>query len=135
GTVPPDPHTGTGAYLLEGTGASRYQQFDIVAQVRVREDRQLFFSYAHSRARGDLNDFGRFLGTVPAAVIRENQYGTLGTDLPNRFLAWGVFRLPMTFQVAPVMEYRTGFPYIETDQAQRYAGVPNRNRFPDFLSI
>lgn len=134
-TVPVDPQTNTGAYLLEGTGASRYQQFDIVAQVRVREDRQLFFSYAHSRARGDLNDFGRFLGTVPAAVIRENQYGTLGTDLPNRFLSWGVVRLPRKFQIAPVVEYRTGFPYIDTDAAQGYSGVPNRNRFPDFLSF
>jgi len=95
----------------------------------------MFFSYVHSRARGDLNDFGRFLGTVPAAIIRDNQYGTLSTDLPNRFIAWGVVRFPLAFQVAPVIEYRTGFPYLETDAQQRYAGEPNRNRFPRFLSI
>jgi hypothetical protein len=46
-----------------------------------------------------------------------------------------VVRFPRKFQIAPVIEYRSGFPYIETDAAQGYAGVPNRNRFPDFLSI
>jgi hypothetical protein len=133
--IPPDPETDRGSYLLEGTGGSNYRQFDVTAQVRVRDDRQLFFSYVYSRARGDLNDFGRFLGTVPTAIIRENQYGTLGTDLPHRFLAWGVVRLPKKIQIAPVTEYRTGFPYIEADASQRYSGVPNRNRFPHFLSI
>jgi hypothetical protein len=133
--VPADPVTSQGAYLLEGTGESRYRQFDIMAQLRLRQDRELFFSYVRSRARGDINDFGQFLSIAPTAVIRENQYGTLGTDLPNRFLAWGVVRLPKAFQVAPVVEYRTGFPYIENDAFQRYAGIPNRNRFPSFLSL
>jgi hypothetical protein len=133
--VAPDPATNIGAYLLEGTGDSAYRQLDILAQVRLREDRQMFFSYTHSRARGDLNDYQRFLGTVPVATIQANQYGTLGTDMPNRFLGWGVIRLPMKFQVAPIMEYRSGFPYIETDPLQHYVGVPNQNRFPRFLSI
>ncbi|MBI3208215.1 MAG: TonB-dependent receptor [Candidatus Solibacter usitatus] len=133
--VEPDPQNNTGAFLLEGVGASRYRQFDLVAQLRLRDDRQMFFSYTNSRARGDLNDFGRFLGTVPTAIIRENQYGTLGSDLPHRFLAWGVLRLPRKFQIAPVMEIRSGFPYVETDAAQRYAGIPNRNRFPGFVSL
>src|SRR4029077_4267775 len=67
-TVPPDPNTKVGAFLLEGTGQSRYRQFDVTAQLRLRDDRELFFSYVHSLARGDLNDFGRFLGTIPVAI-------------------------------------------------------------------
>src|SRR5262249_12020650 len=55
--VPPDPETNLGAYLLEGAGASRYRQLDFLAQVRLRQDRELFFSYTRSNARGDLNDF------------------------------------------------------------------------------
>lgn len=133
--VPPDPETQRGAFLLEGTGSSKYRQFDLTAQIKLREDRQLFVSYVRSRARGDLNDFDRFLGTVPAALIRENRYGTLGTDLPNRFLTWGVLVFPRKVQIAPVMEYRSGFPYIETDAAQRYVGIPNSTRFPNFVSI
>ena len=133
--VAPDPGTNIGAYLLEGTGASHYRQFDIVGTVKLREDRQLFLSYTRSQAVGDLNEFGRFLGTVPVAVIRENQYGILPTNLPNRFLLWGVMRFPMQFQIAPVIESRTGFPYSDVDAFQRYVGVPNSRQFPSFFSL
>ncbi len=134
-TVQPDPETGLGAYLMEGSGESSYRQFDILALWHLRDDRELFMSYTRSSARGDINDFGRFLGTAPVPIIRPNYRGTLPTDLPNRFLAWGVFRLPRKFQIAPVMEYRSGFPYLETDAYQDYAGIPYRHRFPTFLSL
>ena len=133
--VPPDPGTNIGAYLLEGTGASHYRQFDIVGALKLREDRQLFMSYTRSNAVGDLNEFGRFLGSVPVAVIRENQYGILPTNLPNRFLLWGVLRFPLQFQVAPVIEARNGFPYSNLDASQRYVGVPNSQQFPTFFSV
>lgn len=133
--VPPDPETNLGAYLLQGTGQSRYRQFDVMAQLKLRTDRELFASYTQSRARGDLNDFGKFLGTVPVPVIPENAYGTLSADLPHRLLAWGVFRLTKTIQAAPVIEYRSGFPYSELTASQQYYGIPNSHRYPHFLSI
>ncbi len=37
-------------------------------------------------------------------------------------------------RIAPVLEYRTGFPYIATDAAQEYAGIPDGSRFPVFWS-
>jgi hypothetical protein len=132
--TPPDA-SNTGAYLLEGAGVSHYRQFDVTAQIRLRVDRLLFFSYVHSTAAGDLNDFGQFLGTLPAPVIRPNEYGTLGTNIPNRFLLWGVVKLPKKFQVAPTIEYRTGLPYSDLTALQQYAGIPNSNRFPGFLSV
>lgn len=131
----PDPVTRTGAYVLTGDGQSRYRQFEVTARVRVGGDRQLFLSYVRSRARGDLNDFGSFLGSFPVPIIRANQFGNLASDIPNRFLAWGVVKLPWRFRIAPVLEYRSGFPYAVTDVAQNYAGVPNGNRFPGFLSL
>ncbi len=133
--VPPDAQGNPGAYLLEGAGVSRYRQFDVMAQIRLREDRQIFFSYTRSTARGDLNDFGKYLGTAPNPIIQENRYGTLSADLPNRLLTWGVVRLPMRFQIAPVIEYRSGFPYSQLDVTQAYYGVPNSARFPTFFSM
>ena len=124
----------TGAYLLEGSGVSHYRQFDVTAQIRLRADRLLFFSYVHSIAAGDLNDFGQFLGTLTAPIIRPNEYGTLSTNIPNRILLWGVVKLPSKFQVAPTIEYRTGLPYSNLTAFQQYAGVPNSNRFPSFIS-
>jgi hypothetical protein len=42
--------------------------------------------------------------------------------------------LPRGFGLAPVLEYRNGFPYSVVDEHQRYAGIPNSDRFPNFLS-
>ena len=134
-TIRPDPATNMGAYLLSGTGQSRYRQFEVTARVRTGGERELFFSYVRSHARGDLNDFSSYVGTYPVPVIRPNQISTLPADLPNRFLAWGVVKLPAGFRIAPVVEYRTGFPYLVTDVAQNYAALPYSNRFPAFFSI
>ena len=134
-TVSPDPVTKIGGYELSGAGDSRYRQFEITARVRAGEKRQLFFSYVRNRAHGDLNDFAAYLGSFPVPVIRANQYGRLPGDLPNRFLAWGTLQLPHGFGLAPIMEYRDGFPYIITDAGQNYVGLPNHNRYPTFLSL
>lgn len=134
-TVTPDPATKTGAYLLSGAGQSRYRQFEVTARARLNGPSELFFSYVRSRARGDLNDFGSFLGSFPVPIFRNNQFGTLPADLPNRFLAWGLIQLPRGFRIAPVFEYRSGFPYAVTDAYQNYAGVPFASRFPGFVSL
>ncbi len=134
-TVAPNPVTNTGAYLLSGTGQSRYRQFEVTARVRLNDKRELFFSYARSRARGDLNDFSSYLGSFPAPIVRADQFGNLPADLPNRFLAWGLIQLPRGFRIAPVFEYRSGFPYAVTDAYQNYVGVPYSNRFPSFVSL
>jgi len=134
-TLGPDPETMQGAYQLSGDGTSRYQQFEITTRVKAGDRREVFFSYLRSRARGDLNDFSSYLGSFPLAVIRPNQFGNLPGDLPNRYLAWGLFRLPRGFQVAPVLEYRNGFPYFTMDGYQNYVGLPDQNRFRNFLSL
>jgi hypothetical protein len=126
---------GVGVNLLSGTGQSRYHQFEVTARVRLNDKRQLFFSYVRSAARGDLNDFANYLGNFPVPIIRPNQFGSLPADLPNRFLAWGMLQLPAGFRVAPIVEYRSGFPYAVTDAAQNFVGVPYAQRFPGFLSV
>jgi hypothetical protein len=133
--VPPDPVTHIGAHLLSGSGDAGYRQFEATARLQMKEGRQLFFSYVRSSGRGDLNDFGNYLGSFPQPIVRPNQFSNLPADLPNRFLVWGLLQLPKKFRVAPVIEYRNGFPYFATDAAQNYVGVPNERRFPDFLSV
>ena len=130
----PDAATNIGSYLLSGTGKARYRQFEVTARVRLKSDRQLFFSYVNSSVRGDLNDFNNYLGSFPAPIVRPNQFGDLPSSMPNRFLAWGVLPLPLKFRVSPIVEYRNGFPYLETDALQNYVGAPYHSRFPAFLS-
>jgi len=129
-----DPITRTALNLLSGTGTSHYRQFEVTARVRSGRKAEMLFSYTHSRATGDLNDFAGYIGSFPNAIIHPNQVATLPTDLPNRFLAWGRLALSHGFGIAPVFEYRSGLPYSVVNERQDYVGVPNSSRFPRLLS-
>jgi hypothetical protein len=130
----PDFATQTAMTALSANGTGRYRQFDVTARVRAGARRELLFSYVRSRATGDLNDFAGYVGSFPNAIIHPNQVATQPTDLPNRFLAWGSLNLPHGFGLAPVFEYRNGFPYSVVDEEQRYVEIPNSHRYPNFLS-
>jgi hypothetical protein len=124
------------ALVLSGNGSSRYRQLEFTCQLTPRANQKLFMSYVHSEARGDLNDFSRYLGDFPSPVVQPNQFTALPGDLPDRFLAWGVFPLPWKMQLAPIVEYHTGFTYAPVDAARNYVGVPysDRFRYPKFFS-
>ncbi|MFY9554623.1 MAG: hypothetical protein WAV47_07920, partial [Blastocatellia bacterium] len=126
---------GQDALVLGGGGRSGYNQLELTARISVMHNQQLFFSYVHSRSRGDLNEFNNYLGNFPFPVVRPNTFTNLSGDLPNRFLAWGAVRLPWKMRIAPLVEWRNGFPYASVDVAQDYAGTPNQTRFPNFFSL
>jgi hypothetical protein len=126
---------GQDALVLGGGGKSGYNQLELTARVSLKDDQQLFFSYVHSRSRGDLNEFNNYLGNFPFPVVRPNTFTKLPADLPNRFLAWGLVRLPWKMRIAPMIEWRNGFPFASIDAAQDYVGIPNQKRYPNFLSL
>jgi hypothetical protein len=107
----------------------------VTAAVRPRQDDVLYFSYVRTHAIGSLNDFNNYLANFPPAVILPNYYTALPGDVPNRFLAWGILHFPSKFQLMPKVEYRSGFPYSSVDAMQQYVGLPNRTRFPGYLSV
>ena len=123
------------AYVLGGNGLARSQQFEVMAKVAWKPDRQLFFSYVHSDALAHVNDFSEYLGDFAAPLIRQDYFAEPAGNIPNRFLAWGVMPFKHGFQVAPVFEWRTGFPYSAVDAAQNYVGPPNSLRYPNFFSF
>lgn len=124
-----------GAYRLSNRGESSYREFQIMARVRLQENRDLFFSYTRSRAAGDLNTFGSFAGNIQTPILRPNEYSRLSFDAPNRFLFWGDIGLPFGLTLTPVIDWRTGFPYSIVDEKQDFIGPRNSGRrFPDFFS-
>jgi hypothetical protein len=133
--TPWDPVAELGANQLIGSGQARYRQFEATVRARLGEKRELFVSYVHSQARGDLNDFNNYLGSFPSPIIRPNQSGNLPGDLPDRVLVWGAVQLQHGWHIAPVFEARSGFPYYSVDAAQNYFGAPNQNRYPLFLAV
>jgi Carboxypeptidase regulatory-like domain/TonB dependent receptor-like, beta-barrel len=132
--IQPKPLEDQGVLELSGEGRSRYQQLEVTSRLGLKTG-QLFFSYVHSRARGDVNEFNTYLGNFPFPVVRQNEYSVLPADLPNRFLAWGLVKFPWSTRLAPILEWRNGFPYSVVDARQRYVGLPNTTRFPNFFSF
>ncbi len=114
----------------------RTAEIEITTVLAPRNGQKTFLSYVRSRAHGDLNDFSRYLGDFPCPVVQSNQFTELPGNLPNRFLAWGFFPLPWKMQLAPIVEYHTGFTYAPADAARNCVGVPysDRFRYPKFFS-
>lgn len=136
-TISPNVVSGRDALVLGGNGQARYQQLEITSRVSWKEGQHLFLSYVRSRSQGELNEFNNYLGSFPVPVIRPNQYSNLPGDLPHRFLAWGMVKLPWDLHWSPLVEIRNGFPYAVVDATQNYVGVPNNDkyRFPKFFSF
>ena len=124
------------ALVLNGNGRSRYRQYEFIGRITWGEQKQnLFLSYVHSSARGNINEFNTYIGNTPFPVVRTDQYARLGADLPHRFLAWGTFHLPWKLRYSPIVEYRNGFPYTVTNSIQQFVGEANAQRFPKFFSF
>jgi hypothetical protein len=126
---------GRNALVLGGGGKSQYWQVEFTARLSLPNDGQFFFSYVRSHTQGDINEFNNYLGNFPFPLVRPDVVSNLPGDLPNRFLAWGSIRLPWRMRVAPIAEYRNGFPYAPVDALQNYVGTPNKVRFPNFYSL
>jgi len=122
--------------VLNGNGHSKYRQAEVSARVAWRSS-SVFLAYTRSKAEGDLNDFGGFLGNFPGPVIGPNVYSLLPSDLPNRFLGWGQLVFPHGIRLLPMVEYRNGFPYASYDVLGNYVGTPydNNTRYPDSFSL
>ena len=110
--VNPVQSLNSGAQLqLLNNGNQTYGEFLAMVRWQVNERSSIYASYVYSRARGDLNDYNQFFGNFPYPLIRENQYGPLASDAPNRGLFWGVIGLPYKFDFVPILDVHTGFPY------------------------
>ncbi len=150
--VRPEP----GRLRLAADGRSASRQLEFISRLRLGPERELLVSYVYGRTRAHLNDFAEFLGDVPPPLIRPDYYATAPGNIPHRFLLWGAMPVsgeirrgdeplwPPSFQrlqptrgwrLAPVLEYRSGFPFSALDAAQNYAEPPNQRRFPNFFSL
>ncbi len=131
-TAPP----GEDSYIgLSNTGSSHYREFETTLNYSFRERDQLSASYIWSQSRGDLNSISQVFVPFAAPVIRPDVYGILPSDVPNRFLAWGIFALPWKMTFSSLVDIHSGYPYSPIDVTQQYAGIPNGSRFPNFFSL
>jgi hypothetical protein len=135
GVVLPGVVSPTGVLGLFSTGKENYSEAEATLTFHPVKESNLNVSYVWSRSRGDLNTLGDLYIPFEEPVIRPNVYGVRPSDVPNRVVVWGTFRLPYSFILGPVMDVHTGFPYSNVDELQNYVGQPNSQRFPTFFSV
>ena len=130
-----DPNGLDGVLAVRNTGTSQYRQADITAHFRIGEGADASLSYTWSRGRGDLNSLADTLVPFQIPVIRPNATGILSSDVPNRVVVSGFFRLPKKMVISPVADVHSGLPYSDVDVLQNYVGIPNDKRFPIYFSL
>jgi hypothetical protein len=125
------------ALVLGGSGSGEMKQFDITAGFGSDKEHPAYFSYARQLARGVLTDVANYLGAFRYPVVRSLALASTEGEIPNRFLFWGVWKLPSRMGFSPHVEYRDGFPYQPVNQLQQYASLPDapQPRYPRYFSL
>ncbi len=125
----PDP--ARGELRLASRGTPRYHEIEATLRYLGGERRDLTVSYVWSKATADLNGLDQFYGNFRTPLVRANQHSLTPTDVPHRLLARGTLGLPGGWDAAPVVEWRTGFPWSAVDAYFDFVGTWNRTgRFP-----
>jgi hypothetical protein len=100
------------------------------------ERRDLTLSYVWARGTADLNDYDQFFGNFRNPIIRPNEHNLVSTDVRHRLLLRGVVGLPWQWDLAPVMELRSGFPWSAVDEFQDFVGTRSRaGRLPTVSTL
>jgi len=136
-TIQPEIVQNQHALVLGSSGFGQTRQLEFVARFGSQEKRQIFFSYVRQYARGTVNDANGYLGNLPFPIVNQNLVASLPSEIPNRFLLWGMYSLPRKFRLTPKVEYRSGFPYQPTNLLQQYVtSIPGAQpRFPRYFSF
>jgi hypothetical protein len=139
--------TGSHEYVLEpdvtretmhllSTGRSRYWELELTGRYLGGERRDLTASYVRSRGFADLNNYDHFYGNLRNPIVRANEHNLIPTDVPHRLLVRGTIGLPGRWDLAPVIEIRSGFPWSAVDEFLDFVGPRNRaGRLPRVRTV
>ena len=122
---------------LRSAGRSRYRESELTVGYVRRPALDVSISYVHSRSEGDFNNYDRYFGNLPTPVIRANEYSRSSVDVPHRVILRGIVPvLRGSWQIAPLLEIRSGFPYSRVNGRQDYIGRRNEGgRFPTLTTL
>jgi TonB-dependent receptor-like protein/carboxypeptidase family protein len=131
-----NPDSSRGVLTLDGTGASKYWEFETTGRFLASEHRDLSVSYVRSKSTRDLNDYDQFYGNFRNPIIRPNENSLSPTDVPNRMIVRGTWGVGGGWVFAPLYEWRTGFPFSAVNEFQDFVGERNRaGRLPSVSTL
>jgi hypothetical protein len=120
------PDIDAGALRLTSTGTSRYRELESTVRYLGGDRRDLTLSYVWARGSADLNNFDQFYGNFPNPILRANEHSLTSADVRHRLLLRGTIGFPGKWDLAPVLELRSGFPWSAVDEYLDYVGARNR---------
>ncbi|HUE89759.1 MAG TPA: TonB-dependent receptor [Vicinamibacterales bacterium] len=133
-TLSPDPDAG--AVRLASSGTSRYRELETTVRYLGGERRDLTMSYVWARGTADLNNYDDFYGNFRNPILRANEHNLIATDVRHRLLLRGTIGLPGRWDLAPVIELRSGFPWTAVNEFQDYVGPRSRTgRLPAVRTV
>lgn len=131
----PAPGLPSGQFTLRNGGNDRYDAISGTVRYPFHRTEMIMVSYTRSR------DYSTTVlnPTLDNPIFSPQLGGPLPWDSPNRLVSWGWVPgwapLIRKFQLAYVVDWRTGHPFSAVDQNQRLVGLPDTYRFPDFFSL
>jgi hypothetical protein len=111
---------------LLSAGSSGYWEVEMTGRYVGDERRDVTVTYVRSHGDADLNNYDQFYGNVRNPIVRPNEHNLIPTDVPHRLLVRGTIGLPARWDLAPVIEIRSGFPWSAVDEFQDFVGARNR---------
>ena len=122
-----EPDPSRGELRLMSTGTSRYWELEVTGRYLGGERRDLTVSYVRSRGTADLNNYDQFYGNLRNPIVRPNEHNLIPTDVPHRLIVRGTIGLPGQWDLAPVIEVRSGFPWSAVNEFQDFVGPRNQS--------
>ena len=122
-----EPDVSRGEVRLLSTGMSRYWEFEVTGRYLGSARRDLTVSYVRSRGTADLNNYDQFYGNLRNPILRPNERSVIPTDAPHRVIVRGTIGLPGQWDLAPVVELRSGFPWSAVNEFQDFTGPRNQS--------
>lgn len=121
-----DPDTANGLIRLSSTGESKYWEFETTARYLGSGRKDITVSYVRSHGTADLNNYDSYYGNLRTPFLRPNERNLIAHDVPHRLLIRGLIGIGSKWDVAPVLELRSGFPWSAVDEFQDFVGARSR---------
>jgi hypothetical protein len=122
--------------VLSSGGSSRYREIEATTRFLGGERRDLTLSYVWARGLADLNSYDYFYGNIRNPILRANENNLIPTDVRHRLLLRGTIGIGSKWDLAPVVELRSGFPYSAVNEFLDFVGPRNRaGRLPSVRSV
>jgi hypothetical protein len=120
------PEPGRGELRLSSTGTSRYKEVEATTRYLGGERFDFTVSYVWAHGTADLNAYDQFYGNFRNPIVRANEHDLTPTDVAHRVIVRGSIGLPGQWDLAPLVELRSGFPWSAVDEFQDFVGPRNR---------